>query len=499
MPDARPPYRYPFRMSMEEREELEKQLQVLLDQGLVVPSNSPPYGAPVLFAKKKDGSLRLCIDYRALNKVTVRDRYPLPHIGTLLDRLTGATIFSKMDCRAGYHQVRVKEEDTHKTTFVTHKGAYEWKVMPMGLTNAPATFQRLMNDVLRPFDSFCAVYLDDIIVFSKSEEEHAEHVDKVLEALEKHSLRLHPEKCCFGATEIGFLGYVIAPGIIKMEPDKVSAVANWQVPRTKTQLMSFLGFTNFYSNHIKDYARITAPLTDLLRDAPPHTTLPNPLPEEAIRAFEELKEAMCKRPVLRMVDERRPFVVCTDASDRAVASVLLQRFDDGEHPVAYKSRKLTDTEGRYSARDLELLGVMYALAEWRHYLAGKHFVLRTDHESLQYLDSMSIAGGSRSKRLVAWETDLAEFQFTVEYVKGKDNVADALSRNELVVTAAEAVTTVTPNTIEGTDEEALRKDVYFGPVMQAVKPIEGGKPLTAADAFRAKLFRWKEQALQDSR
>lgn len=499
---ARPPFKYPFRLSLEERKELEKQLAELLEKGHIVPSNSP-FGAPVLFARKKDGGLRLCIDYRALNKITVRDRYPLPHIGDLLDRLGDACIFSKMDCRSGYHQVRVQEEDSHKTTFVTHKGSFEWRVLPMGLTNAPATFQRLMNDVLRPFADFCVVYLDDILIFSNTEEEHAGHVRRVLEALRKNTLRLHPEKCYFGRQEIGFLGYVIAPGVIKMEHSKVEAVRNWDIPRTKGQLMEFLGFVNFYSDHIEGFAHKAAPLTDLLANTTAHAALPQPLPTEAVAAFQKLKKAVCEEPVLRMADERRDFVVCTDASDKAIGCVLMQRFHDGEHPVEYKSRKLASTEQGYCAREKELLAVIYALNTWRHYLANKKFVLRTDHESLQYLDTMKLTmAGPQGKRLLHWSQLLQEFDMDVQYVKGKDNVADALSRNEAAPVEAPspaeacAITETSADMVNvpGTSEANLRADDYFGPVVRIIKDNDKGTA-TPAQLQRAKWFRWVDGKL----
>jgi len=238
---AKPPFRHPFRLSSEEKEELRKQLEQLVEREHIRPSKSP-YGAPVLFVRKKDGTLRLCIDYRALNKQTIRDRYPLPHIEALLDDLHGATVFSKLDLRSGYHQVRVEEEDVFKTAFTTHMGSFEWRVLPMGLTNAPATFQRLMNSVLGsgPFLKFCRIYLDDVIIFSKTVAEHEQHLRAVMKELRKHQLRLHPGKCVFGVHEVHFLGHHIAPGQVSMEVDKVGAIKEWPFPQSRKQLQSFL-------------------------------------------------------------------------------------------------------------------------------------------------------------------------------------------------------------------------------------------------------------------
>jgi hypothetical protein len=485
---AQPPYRYPFRLSTAETAELEKQLKELLNKQHIRVSNSP-YGAPALFAKKKDGGLRLCIDYRALNKVTVKDRYPLPVIGTVLDRLRGATVFSKMDCRAGYHQLRVREEDTPKTTFVTHMGAYEWRVLPMGLCNAPATFQRLMNEIVGGF-SFAAVYLDDVIVFSATVEEHTEHVRTVLQALRKHDMRLHPDKCEFGRAEISFLGHLVRKGVIGMEPEKLAAVRNWAMPETKKELQAFIGFTNFYRDFVNDYARVTAPLTDLLAKTTTHAALPKPLPERAIRAFQELRERMCQAPVLRMVSAERGFIVTTDASDEAIACILQQEFEDGEAPVAYKSRKLSPAEKNYSARDRELLALVYATKVWRHYLLDAKFLVRTDHESLVYWQTMDTAGGGRERRLHRWTEILADFDFDIVHIKGTTNIADGLTRNGAATEELEEDNYEVSVQVQvpGTAEADLREDPYFAPILQAVKD---GIKVSAAHQERARNFSWQ--------
>ena len=494
--EARPPFKHPFRLSASEAEVLNQKLGELLEKGYVRPSSSP-FGAPVLLVKKTDGDMRLCIDYRALNKVTVRDGYPLPNIDMLIEGLSGAQWFSKVDCKAGYHLVRMREEDVPKTTFVTQQGAFEWRVMPMGLTNAPATFQRMMNDILRPHSKYAAVYLDDIIIFSASKEEHAEHVRKVLAALEQNDLRLHPGKCAFGRQEIHFLGHVITPGCVRMEEDKVEAVRNWAVPTTKKQLQSFLGFTNFYSDHVKNYAHITAPLTDLLVGAAAHASLPSPLPGVAIKAFEEIKSAMCKAPVLRMVERGRPFVVYTDASDVALGAVLMQDFADGRHPVAYKSRKLTGPERNYSARDRELAAVVYATKTWRHYLMGRSFLLYTDHESLQYLSTMDITGGGEKKRLARWTEQLQDYNFELRYVKGKDNIADGLTRNDSAREGAQdlednVMMTMVHVVVPGASEEELSNDNYFGPL---VKMLKDGEQVAVQIKQRAREFVWMGDGL----
>ena len=405
-PGEHPPYRNPFRLSHDEAAALEEQLKKLRAQGFVQPSSSP-YGAPVVFAKKKDGGLRLCVDYRALNKITVRDRYPLPNIGDLVDRLQGATIFSKLDLRSGYHQIRMAEKDIPKTAFVTHLGSFEWRVLPMGLTNAPATFQRLMNHLFTESTAFVAAYLDDIIIFSKNKEEHKEHIRYVLETLRKNKMSLNPKKCEFGRNRIHFLGHVIGENFVQMEPDKVDAVRNWTEPTTKKELQAFLGFTNFYRRFIRGYAEITSPLSDLTSrsagaDGSAGGKLPSPLPEEAKKAFDKLKEMLTSAPALAMVKPKSPFILYVDASNTAVGAALHQQTQGREAPVAYSSKKLSAAERNYAARDKELLALVSATKTWRHYLMGRPFVVMSDHESLKYLTTMDLAAGGKTGRLARW-------------------------------------------------------------------------------------------------
>jgi hypothetical protein len=500
-PDAHPPFRNLLRLSHEESVELTKQLEALLSKDLIRPSSSP-YGAPVLFARKKDGTLRLCIDYRLLNKITVRDRYPLPDIAELLDRLAGAKMFSKLDLRSGYHQVRMAERDVEKTAFTTHLGAFEWLVMPMGLTNAPATFQRLMNDVLRPFHAFARVYLDDIVIFSASAAEHEAHVKQVLDALRKNQLRLNPSKCVFHVTTINFLGHVVSPGRVSMEPDKVEAVRAWALPRTKKQLQSFLGFVNFYRKFVKQFAHIAAPLTDLLHDRPDNAPL-GEWPREAVAAFQALKSAMTSAPILHLADVTRPFVVYTDASNSAVGAVLHQRLADGtEVPVAYMSKRLSGPQSRYDTRDRECLAVVTALEHWRHYLLGCKFELFLDHESLQWLESADVR---HKPRLVRWLERLAPFQYVAKHVPGASNVADGLTRQPQLDgdgglgdgaggTVEEMVDEVTETSVrvevDGTTRDAILQDDMFGPIMRALEGTAQSRDTLAE--HRAQRFRVRD-------
>jgi len=265
VPGATPPSQPPYRMSPRDLGELRRQLEELIDAGFVRPSKAP-YGAPVLFQKKADGSLRMCVDYRALNKVTIKNKYPVPLVQDLMDRLSGASVFMKLDLRSGYWQVRIAEGDEHKTTCVTRYGSYEFLVMPFGLTNAPATFCNLMNDVLYEFlDDFVVVYLDDIVVFSRSMNEHVVHLSRVLSRLREHKLFVKREKCDFASAEIMFLGHLVSVDQVRMDPMKVQAIVEWAAPATVSDLRSFLGLANYYRRFIKDYSKVAAPLSDLLK------------------------------------------------------------------------------------------------------------------------------------------------------------------------------------------------------------------------------------------
>jgi len=331
VPGAKPPSQAPYRMSPRELAKLRKQLEELIDSGFVRPSKAP-YGAPVLFQKKADGSLRMCVDYRALNKVTIKNKYPVPLIQDLMDRLCGASIFTKLDLRSGYWQVRVADGDEHKTTCVTRYGSYEFLVMPFGLTNAPATFCNLMNDVLYDFlDNFVVVYLDDIVIYSRGIEDHVTHLSKVLSRLREYELYVKREKCEFAKAEIMFLGHLIGEGQVKMDPQKIQAIVEWSAPKSVPELRSFLGLANYYRRFIEGYSKKTTPLSDLLKKNRRWEWM-----VDCQQAFEKLKTAVASAPVLGLPDFEKPFEVHTDASDRAIGGVLVQE----GHPVAFESRKL---------------------------------------------------------------------------------------------------------------------------------------------------------------
>ena len=420
-PGQSPPSKPTYRMSYEELVELKKQLVDLLDKGHIQPSKSP-FGAPVLFVRKKDGSLRLCVDYRALNKITIKNKCPLPRIDELLDRLQGATVFSKLDLRSGYHQIRIADDDVYKTAFRTRYGHFEFLVLPFGLTNAPATFQTLMNTIFwGDVDEFVIVFLDDIFVFSKTPEDHLQHLRRVLTILREHKLYAHPGKCSFFQDQVDCLGHTVSAQGITMHQDKVQAVLTWPRPANVGELQSFLGLAGYYRRFIKDFAAIAAPLTDLIRKDRPYEWTP-----AQDSAFAALKDAITTAPVLSLPDPQRPFILTTDASGATIGAVLSQQYDDGAHPVAFLSRKLRDAELNYPVHDKELLALVYAIRTWRHYILGSpRSTAYTDHQSLRWLQTQP----KLNQRQARWIQTLQDFNLHIDYLPGRANVvADALSR-----------------------------------------------------------------------
>jgi len=338
-PTARDPYRAPYRFSPREHEEFEKQIKLLMSNGWVTRSHSR-FAAPVLFVKKPHtvDELRMCIDYRALNAITEKDRFPLPNMEDLIDRLHGATIFTTLDLATGYHQMRIEPEDTFKTAFISPSGLYEWKVLPLGLANAPAAFMRLMGGILSKFSRFCIVYLDDILIFSKTVEEHRQHVQDVLHALDQAGLKLKASKCHFGKSSVLFVGFKVDRHGIHMAEDKVRAIKEWGTPQTPTDLKAFLGLAGFYRRFIRHFAHTALPLYELVNVLPKDfqwTPIHN-------QAFKNLKDKLSAELVISLLEPgNRDFIVCTDASNFAIGATLQQT---QKRVIAYYSRKLHGLE-----------------------------------------------------------------------------------------------------------------------------------------------------------
>lgn len=422
VPGSSPPSRGLIRLSASELVELKKQLDELLKAGFIRPSKSP-FGAPILFVKKKTGEMRMCVDYRALNNITIKNSYPLPRIDELFDRLQGAKYFSKIDLRSGYHQIRIAEGDEAKTAFRTRYGHFEFLVLPFGLTNAPGTFMHLMHETFRQhLDNFVLVFLDDILIFSKTLEEHEQHVKQVLDTLRKEKLFAKESKCEFFKTEVEFLGHLVGRDGVRMMEDKVKAIGEWPTPAKVGDVRAFLGTAGYYRKFIRDFSSIAAPLSNLTKEDTKFEWGPS-----QAAAFRSLKQAIAKEPTLVLPNPELPFVVHTDASGFATGAVLSQDQGKGLQPIAFLSKKMLPAETRYPVHEQELLAIIHALSSWRHYLSGTKFsvVIKTDHKSLQHFKTQP----QLSARQTRWLDLLANFDFTIEYIEGKTNVvADGLSR-----------------------------------------------------------------------
>ena len=421
IPGAAPVSIPPYRLSRLEEDEIAKQLKEYLSMGHIRYSKSP-WGAPVLLVKKKEGSWRMCINYRRLNKMTIKNAYPLPRADDLIDRLHGARYFTKIDLRTGYHQIRIAEDDIPKTAFRTRYGHYEFLVMPFGLTNAPATFQQAMNDVFRDqLGDFVVVFLDDILIYSRTLQDHVQHVRFVLQKLRDNSFYAKHSKCDFFQKSIVYLGHLITENGVEIEPSRIEKVKLWPIPRNIRELRSFLGFVGFLRKSIRNYSKLTTPLTDLLKGHPRKSVKPISWNEQLDKSFETLKEHVCQAPTLLLPDPSKPFSIETDASDYAIGAVLYQ----GGHPIAFESKKLDAAQSRYSVQEKELFAVIHALKTWRHYLYGNKFVVTTDHQSLKYFCDQPDLVGRKGR----WADLMQDFDFSIRYRKGSMNtVADALSR-----------------------------------------------------------------------
>ncbi|GKC91772.1 putative reverse transcriptase domain-containing protein [Tanacetum coccineum] len=389
VPGTTPIARAPYRLAPSEMKELAEQLQELSDKGFIRPSSSP-WGAPVLFVKKKDGSFRMCIDYRELNKLMVKNRYPLPRIDDLFDQLQGSSVYSKIDLQSGYHQLRVREEDILKTAFRTSYGHYEFQVMPFGLTNAPAVFMNLMNRVCKPYlGKFMIVFINDILIYSKNKEEHEGHLKLILELLKKEELYAKFSKYEFWIPKVQFLRHVIDSKSIYVDPAKIESIKNWAYPMNPTEIRQFLGLVGYYRRFIEGFSKIA------------------------------------NAPILALPKGSENFIVYCDASHKGLGAVLMQN----EKVIAYASQKLKIHEKNYTTHDLELGAVVFALKMWRYYLYGTKCTMFTDHKSLQHiLDQKEL--NMRQRR---WLELLSDYDCEIRYHPGKANVVtDALSRKERV-------------------------------------------------------------------
>ena len=420
---ASPPVGAVYSLSQSELKSLRDFIDEHVRIGFIRPSNSP-HGAPVLFVRKKDGSLRLCVDFRGLNKISKKDRYPLPFISDLLSTAGKARIYTTIDLRHAYHLVRIAEGDEWKTAFRTRYGSFEWLVMPFGLSNAPASFQRFMNDIFSDLlDVNVTCYLDDILIYSDDPSEHRKHVREVLRRLRKHGLYARPDKCRFSTDSVEYLGFVLSKEGLKMDPSKVQTIQDWPEPRKVKDIQSFLGFANFYRRFISDYSGIVVPLTRLTRKGVAWN-----FTDDARKSFKALKSAFTSAPVLTHWVPDRPIIVETDASDYALGAILSIQTDSGEvHPVAFHSRTFTAPELNYDTHDKELLAIFEAFRVWRHFLEGSGTPVDvvTDHKNLEYFSTTKVL----TRRQARWSEYLSQFNLIIRFRPGRlGTKPDSLTR-----------------------------------------------------------------------
>lgn len=427
--DEIPVYTKTYRYPEVHRKEVSEQIQKMLKQGIIRPSFSP-WSSPIwIVPKKKDASgtqkWRLVIDYRKLNEKTIGDKYPIPNIADLLDRLGRCQYFSTLDLASGFHQIEVSQDSIEKTAFSTDNGHFEFLRMPFGCKNSPATFQRTMDHVLRGLKNhICLVYLDDIIIYSVTLVEHINNLKSVFDRLREARFKVQLDKSEFLKKEVSYLGHVVTTEGVKPNPEKLSAIKLYPIPKTPKEVKTFLGMMGYYRKFIKDFAKITKPLTSSLKKGA-RINVDN---KEYKEAFELCKNLLTNEPILQYPDFNKPFVLTTDASNYAIGSVLSQGPIGSDLPIAYASRTLNDHEINYATIDKELLSIVWSVNHFRPYLYGRKFKIITDHKPLQWLFNVK----EPSSRLLRWRLKLEEYDYELVYKKGTLNTnADALSRIEL--------------------------------------------------------------------
>jgi len=422
-PDTQPPWGPIYPLSQKQLEALRKYLDDMLKQGKISPSKSPA-GVPILFVRNPDGRLQLVVDYQGLNKVTVHNKYPIPLMTELRDQVRDAQIFTKRDLKDGFHLIRIRKGDEWKTAFRTHYGHYQYRVMPFGLVNAPATFQTMRKEILREFlHQGVVVYIDDILIYSETVEEHILLVRKVLQWLREYRMAISLEKSVFHVKKVDFLGYVVETDGVTMNEKKVESIKSWKAPVSVKDIQIFIRFANFYRRFIKTFSAICTLITNLLKGDPKKFSWG----KEQQEAFEDLKRRFVSAPILCHFYPDLNTVVETDASDYALGCILSQFHGKRPHPVAFHSRKLALAERNYDIHNKELLAIVVAFMEWRHYLEGteKPVTVYTDHQNLQYFLTMKVW----THRQIRWAQRLCGFNFKIVYRPGtKGGKPDALSR-----------------------------------------------------------------------
>lgn len=416
-----PIYKRPYPVPYALRDKVKKEIDDMLAAGIVEPSDSP-YAAPIVLVKKKDNTIRFCVDYRDLNKQTIFDPVLMPRMDEVLNKVSRARYISKLDLTKGYWQVPLDSASRQKSAFITPFGHYQFTVAPFGMMNSGATFVRMMDKVLAGYDEFADSFIDDIGIFSDTWEYHIEHLRAVFDSLRQAKLVAKPSKCLFGYGELEFLGHIAGSGKLKPVQDKVSAIRQFPAPVTKKQVRSFLGLIGFYRKFIPQFSDISVPLTDLTKKNAPNKVKWS---DTTQKAFDKLKDCICSDSVLRSPDFSKKFILQTDASGKGLGAVLEQEFDDGRHPIMFISKKLSGSECNYAVVEKECFAIIWAVKTLRNFLEGKEFTINTDHAPLQWLQRMK----TTNQRLLRWSLILQEFKYNICYIAGKTNiVADVLSR-----------------------------------------------------------------------
>ncbi|UYV66261.1 hypothetical protein LAZ67_4001049 [Cordylochernes scorpioides] len=421
--DAKPIKHKPYRVSAKERDIIKEQIDEMLTEGIIRPSSSP-WSFPVILVKKRDGKYRFCVDYRKLNNVTVKDVYLIPRIDEVMDTLQGSTHFSAIDLRSGYWQVEVEERDKEKTAFTTTHGLYEFNVMPFGLCNAPATFERNMENMLGNLRwQICLCYLDDVIIYSPDFPTHLKRLEAVFRCFRESNLRLNDKKCRFAFEELEILGYITSKHGIKPAEHNIKAVRNFPRPKKVKEVQSFLGMCSYYRKFIKDFSKIADPLTNLIKKSVSFTWT-----ERQEEAFQTLKTALLSPPILGHFNPNAPTYVHTDASNIGIGATLVQDIGGEEKVISYLSRTLSKAEQNYSTTEKECLAVVWSMSKLRPYLYGRHFKIVTDHHALCWLKNLKDPTG----RLARWALKIQEYDFDIIHKSGKKHLdADGLSRGPL--------------------------------------------------------------------
>src|ERR1051325_10896018 len=403
----------PYRVNNEDKRNTIKNEIKKMEKAGVIRKSYSPWSSPVVIVEKKDGSKRFCVDYRKINQITIPDAHPLPRIDDILEQFETAKWFTSIDLASGYWQIAMEEQDIQKTAFTCGYGLYEFEVMPFGLTNVPATFQRLMNHILMEYlDEFVVVYIDDILIYSKTFEEHLEHLEKIFEKLKEANLMIKLKKCKFGEQNIEFLGHIIGRDGIKPDPEKIEKIKNLKIPNNLTELRSILGLCSYYRRFVKNFSKTVKPLNKLLKK-----NIKYKWTQEQQKALDTLKQKLIDYPILIQPDFEKPFILAVDASGYALGAVLSQLNEEGnEAMIAYASKTMNKAEQNYPITEQECLAVVWGIKHFHKYLINQKFTVITDHSALKGLKNMKVIPKGRRGR---WLEKLERYNFEIKHKSGK--------------------------------------------------------------------------------